>query len=506
MRDEVVRAALTSHVYDVARETPLQRAPRLSARIGADVWLKREDHQPVFSFKIRGAHNCIASLTPEERARGVIAASAGNHAQGVAYSARHLGLRALIVMPRTTPDIKVDAVRALGAETVLEGDHYSEAEREAYRLAEDQQLTFIHPFDDLRVIAGQATVGIEILRQRPSDATAIFVPVGGGGLIAGIAAYVKALMPSIRVFGIEPFDSDAMHQAIEAGKPVALDQPGLFADGVAVRQVGRHTFPFVQALVDGIIRVTNDQICAAIKDVFEDTRSIVEPAGALAVAGAKAYAEGTREDGVALVAILSGANMNFDRLRFVAERAEVGEAREAIFGVTIPEQRGAFLAFCATLGPRVITEFNYRLSGRKRADIFVGIAIRSRNDAEQIAADLRARGFETVDLSDNELAKLHVRHMVGGRADEVMNERLCRFEFPERPGALLQFLETLSGRWNISLFHYRNHGADFGRVLAGFEVPDNELDEFRKSLDQIGYSYQMEIDNEAYRRFLLPRS
>ena len=504
MYDDLVRAALTSHVYDVACETPLQRAPRLSARLGADVWLKREDHQPVFSFKIRGAHNCIASLPADERARGVIAASAGNHAQGVAYSARHLGLRALIVMPRTTPDIKVDAVRALGAETILAGDHYSEAEKEAYRLAAERELTFIHPFDDPRVIAGQATVGIEIVRQRPNGLSAIFVPVGGGGLIAGIATYVKALMPAIRVFGIEPMDSDAMHQALVAGRPVALDQPGLFADGVAVRQAGRHTFPLVRASVDGIIRVTNDQICAAIKDVFEDTRSIVEPAGALAVAGAKAYLEQTERGGAPVAAILSGANMNFDRLRFVAERAEVGEAREAIFAVTIPEQRGAFLAFCATLGPRVITEFNYRLSGRERANIFVGIAIRSRSDAEQIATALRAREFETVDLSDNELAKLHVRHMVGGRASEVVSERLCRFEFPERPGALLQFLETLSGRWNISLFHYRNHGADFGRVLAGFEVPDAELDAFKNSLDAIGYSYQIELDNEAYRRFLTP--
>ena len=505
MRDELVRAALTSHIYDVARETPLQRAPRLSARFGADVWLKREDHQPVFSFKIRGAYNCIAALSAEERARGVIAASAGNHAQGVAFSARHLGLRALIVMPRTTPDIKVEAVRALGAETVLAGDHYAEAEAEAYRLGREQQLTFIHPFDDPRVIAGQATVGAEILRQRPPSLGAIFVPVGGGGLIAGVATYVKALLPSVCIFGVEPVDCDAMHQALEAGRPVAIDQPGLFADGVAVRQVGRHTFPLAQAAVDGIIRVTNDQICAAIKDVFEETRSIVEPAGALAVAGLKAHVERGGARDAPLVAILSGANMNFDRLRFVAERAEVGEAREALFAVTIPEQRGAFLAFCATLGPRVITEFNYRLSGRERADIFVGIAIRSRADAEEIAAALRARGFETVDLSDNELAKLHVRHMVGGHASGVVDERICRFEFPERPGALLQFLETLSGRWNISLFHYRNHGADFGRVLAGFEVPNRELEAFKKSLDAIGYSYQMELSNEAYRRFLVPR-
>jgi threonine dehydratase len=505
MSDELVRAALTSHVYDVAQETPLQRAPRLSARLGADVWLKREDHQPVFSFKIRGAYNCIASLTMDERGRGVITASAGNHAQGVAFSARHLGLRALIVMPRTTPDIKVEAVRALGAEIVLSGDHYADAESEAYRLAGQQALTFIHPYDDLRVIAGQATIGAEILRQRPPDLSAIFVPVGGGGLIAGIATYVKALVPGVRVFGVEPLDSDAMHQALAAGRPVALDHPGLFADGVAVRQVGRLTFPLVQASVDGIIRVTNDQICAAIKDVFADTRSIVEPAGALALAGLKAHVEHSSVGNTSLVAILSGANMNFDRLRFVAERAEVGEAREALFAVRIPEQRGAFLAFCSTLGARVITEFNYRLSGRDSADIFVGVAIRSRDDAAEIASALRAGGFETVDLSDNEVAKLHVRHMVGGRASEVVDERICRFEFPERPGALLQFLETLSGRWNISLFHYRNHGADFGRVLAGFEVPEHDLEPFKQCLDATGYEYQMELGNEAYRRFLVPR-
>jgi threonine dehydratase len=506
MQDQLLRAALTSHVYDVAHETPLQRAPRLSARLNAGVWLKREDHQPVFSFKIRGAYNCMASLPAEARARGVIAASAGNHAQGVAFSARHLGLRALIVMPQTTPDIKVDAVRALGAEIVLAGDHYADAESEAFRLAEHHKLAFIHPYDDPRVIAGQATVGTEILRQRPPNLGAIFVPVGGGGLIAGIATYVKALMPSVHVFGVEPTDSDAMYQALAAGRPVALDHPGLFADGVAVRQVGRHTFPLVKASVDAIVRVTNDQICAAIKDIFEDTRSIVEPAGALAVAGLKSHVESGGARDKPMVAVLSGANMNFDRLRFVAERAEVGEAREALFAVAIPEERGAFLAFCATLGPRVITEFNYRLSGRERADIFVGIAIRSRRDAEEIAGALRARGFETVDLTDNELAKLHVRHMVGGRASEVVDERVCRFEFPERPGALLQFLETLSGRWNISLFHYRNHGADFGRVLAGFEVPEAELEAFKQSLDAIGYSYQTELDNEAYRRFLVPRT
>ena len=505
MADDFVRAVLTSRVYDVAKETPLQRAPRLSARLDAGVWLKREDHQPVFSFKIRGAHNCIASLSPAERASGVIAASAGNHAQGVAWSARHLGLRAVIVMPRTTPDIKVDAVRALGAEIVLAGDHYADAEDEARRVADQGGHAFIHPYDDPRVIAGQATVGDEILRQRPGELGAIFVPVGGGGLLAGIATYVKALMPLVRVFGVEPTDSDAMWQALAAGRPVPLSHPGLFADGVAVRQVGRHTFPLVQAAADGVIRVTNDQICAAIKDVFEDTRGIVEPAGALAIAGLKAHVEQGGARDKPLVAVLSGANMNFDRLRFVAERAELGEAREALFAVTIPEQKGAFLEFCATLGPRVVTEFNYRLSSRQRAEIFFGLATRSHGDAADIVARLRARGYEPVDLTDNELAKLHVRHMVGGPAAHVAGERVCRFEFPERPGALLQFLETLGGRWNISLFHYRNHGADFGRVLAGFEVPEEQLPAFEEFLAATGYSYQMELENEAYRRFLAPR-
>jgi threonine dehydratase len=503
--NELLRAVLTSHVYDVAKETPLQRAPRLSARLDADVWLKREDHQPVFSFKIRGAHNCIAALSAADRARGVITASAGNHAQGVAWSAKHLGIRAVIVMPRTTPDIKVDAVRALGAEVVLAGDHYADAEDEAHRLTAQHGLTFVHPYDDPRVIAGQATVADEILRQRPAELGAIFVPVGGGGLLAGIGTYVKALMPDVRIYGVEPTDSDAMCQALAAGRPVALTHPGLFADGVAVRQVGRHTFPLVQATADGIIRVTNDQICAAIKDVFEDTRSIVEPAGALGVAGLKAHVEEGGARDKPLVAVLSGANLNFDRLRFIAERAEVGEAREALFAVTIPEQKGAFREFCATLGPRVITEFNYRLSSRDRAEIFFGLAIRSRQDAADIASALRARDYEPVELTENEVAKLHVRHMVGGCATNVADERLYRFEFPERPGALLQFLETLGGRWNISLFHYRNHGADFGRVLAGFEVPDADVAAFEGFLDATGYSYQIELHNEAYRRFLAPR-
>jgi threonine dehydratase len=501
---EIFGAILTSRVYEVARETPLDFAPRLSQRLANEVLLKREDQQPVFSFKLRGAYNRMARLAPEERARGVIAASAGNHAQGVAFSARRLDLRAVIVMPRTTPEIKVEAVRALGAEVVLEGDHYSDAERCAARISADGGMVVIHPFDDPWVIAGQGTVADEIVRQRPGDLSAVFVPVGGGGLIAGIGVYIKTLMPQVRVVGVEPTDSDAMSRALAAGGPIEIDEVGLFADGVAVRRVGCHTFPLVRATVDEIVRVSNDQICAAIKDVFDDSRAIVEPAGALAVAGLKAYVERTGIRGRRLVAVLSGANMNFDRLRFVAERAELGEAREALFAVTIPERPGAFREFCARLGPRVVTEFNYRLSERDRAQIFVGLAIRSRDDDASVEAMLRDRGYEVVDLSDNEMAKLHVRHMVGGHSSHVHHERLCRFEFPERPGALLQFLETLGGRWNISLFHYRNHGADFGRVLAGFEVPDDEYAAFEQFLHALGYRFEIDQDNEAYRRFLAP--
>lgn len=502
--EPLFRAVLTSRVYELARETALDQSPRLSVRLENEVLLKREDQQPVFSFKVRGAYNRMARLDADERARGVVAASAGNHAQGVALSARHLRMPAAIVMPRTTPDIKVDAVRALGGDVVLVGDHYADAEAHATRLAGEYGFTLVHPFDDFLVMAGQGTIGDELLRKAPGDLHAIFVPVGGGGLIAGIGAYVKTLKPEIRLIGVEPVDSDAMSQALTAGQPVDLDHVGLFADGVAVRRVGRLTFPVVQAVVDEVIRVTNDEICAAIKDVFEDTRTIVEPAGALAVAGLKAYVASRRPRGRRLAAILSGANVNFDRLRFVAERAELGEQREAIFAVTIPERPGAFREFCTTLGPRVVTEFNYRLSSRTQAEIFVGLAIRSREDAAQALAELRARGYRVSDLSDNELAKLHTRHMVGGRSGDADHERLCRFEFPERPGALLQFLETLGGRWNISLFHYRNHGADFGRVLAAFEVLEVDRPAFEGFLRDTGYRYYLEEDNEAYRRFLAP--
>jgi len=502
--DALLREILASRVYEVVNETPLDAAPRLSRRLDNHVLLKREDTQPIFSFKIRGAYNRIARLTSEERTRGVIAASAGNHAQGVAFSARRLGIRAVIVMPRTTPEIKVDAVKALGADVVLVGDRYAEAQRHAEQLAAKTGLVFVHPFDDPLVIAGQGTVAVELLRQAPADLAAVFVPVGGGGLIAGIAAYVKALRPDIAVVGVEPFEADAMARSIESGTRVRLDDVGIFVDGVAVQQVGAYTFPIAQAAVAEVLRVSNDEVCAAIKDIFDDTRTIVEPAGALALAGLKSYVAARGVRGRHLAAVLSGANMNFDRLRFVAERAELGEGREALLAVTIPERPGAFRAFCAALGACVVTEFNYRLSGRDQAEIFVGIATATRHDGEELATRLRSQGYETADLSGNEMAKLHVRHMVGGRTPHVGAERLCRFEFPERPGALMQFLDALGGRWNISLFHYRNHGADFGRVLAAFEVPDSERSAFDAFLSGLGYHYQVEEGNEAYRRFLGP--
>jgi threonine dehydratase len=499
----MLKLVLTSRVYDVAHETPLEAAPRLSRRLGNTVLFKREDLQPVFSFKLRGAYNRMAQLTADERARGVITASAGNHAQGVAFSARHLGITAVIVMPQTTPAIKVDAVRAMGATVELAGDSYSDAQLRCDELARETGRVFVHPFDDPLVIAGQGTIGTEILRQQGDpDVTAIFVPVGGGGLIAGIASYVKALKPGIRIIGVEPHEASAMHRSLEAGRRVVLDHVGIFADGVAVREVGARPFEIARECVDEVVLVSNDEICGAIKDVFDDTRSIMEPAGALAVAGMRRWVDQTSTQGAKLVAVLSGANVNFDRLRFVAERAEIGEAREALFAVTIPERPGAFRDFCATIGRRVVTEFNYRLSGRRDAHIFVGIATESRADADSLGTLLRARGYDTLDLADNELAKLHVRHMVGGRSAEVQHEEICRFEFPERPGALMRFLEQLGGRWNISLFHYRNHGADFGRVLAGFEVPPADDQAFEAFLNALGYPYSRERGNAAYELFL----
>ncbi len=500
--DELFRQILTSRVYEVARETPLDLAARLSSRLGNEVLLKREDLQPVFSFKLRGAYNKIAHLSRSETKGGIITVSAGNHAQGVAYSAEHLEIHAVIVMPQTTPAIKVDAVRSMGAEVVLAGDSFAEAKAHCDGLVEERGIPFIHPFDDLLVIAGQGTIGDEILRYNQGHLSAVFVPVGGGGLISGVGAYIKTLMPQVRIVGVEPFEADTMYQSLAAGRRVRLDHVGIFADGVAVREVGEKTFPIARETVDEVIRVSNDEICAAIKDIFDDTRSIMEPAGALAVAGLKRFVERDHIKEERLIAILSGANMNFDRLRFVAERAELGEAREAVFAVTIPETPGAFREFCATIGRRVVTEFNYRLSGRAEAHIFVGVGVESKEDAAELARHLNQRGYKTVDLSDNEMAKVHVRHMVGGRAREVRNEWPCRFQFPERPGALMQFLDKLGGRWNISLFHYRNHGADFGRVLAAFEVPEKERDDFKAFLDSLGYPYLPEPHNESYDLFL----
>jgi len=501
---DLLERILTAHVYDVAIESPLEAAPRLSARVGSPVWLKREDLQPVFSFKLRGAYNKIAQLTSEERQRGVVAASAGNHAQGVALAAQKLGCKAIIVMPVTTPQIKVNAVRTLGAEVVLHGDSFDEAYAHSQSLMQFGGRTYIHPYDDLDVIAGQGTIGLELLRQMPRGIEAVFVPVGGGGLIAGIAAYLKRLKPGIRIIGVEPVDADAMHQSLAAGRRVRLDRVGLFADGVAVSQVGELTFELCQQFVDEVVLVNTDEICAAIKDVFEETRSILEPAGALAIAGLKVWA--ARQDRPVpagnLVAILSGANANFDRLRFVAERAELGEKREAILAVTIPERPGSFKAFCELIGHRSITEFNYRLADPERAHIFVGLQMANRAEVGPLIERLRAQGLEAQDLSDNEMAKLHVRHLVGGHAPAVVHERIFRFEFPERPGALLRFLDRMSKGWNISLFHYRNHGADYGRVLVGIQVPPEDQEAFQAFLDGLGYRFVDEGDNPAYGLFL----
>jgi threonine dehydratase len=499
---QLLHDVLTSRVYDVAQETSLDKAHKLSRRLENTVLFKREDQQPVFSFKLRGAYNKIAQLTPAEKSRGIIAASAGNHAQGVAYAARELGLRAVIVMPQTTPEIKVEAVKSMGAEVVLIGDSYPDAQAHCDKLIAETGMTFVHPFDDPLVIAGQGTVGAEILRHSQDTLNAVFVPVGGGGLIAGIAGYIKSLRPDVKVIGVEPFEADAMYRSLQAGTRVRLDHVGIFADGVAVREVGQRTFAIAQQTVDEVVRVTNDEACAAIKDIFDDTRSVMEPAGALATAGLRKWVQREGVRGQTLVSLLSGANMNFDRLRFVAERAELGEAREALLAIILPERPGAFRELCTLLGRRVVTEFNYRLSSRETAHIFMGVSTESKQDGEALARQLNGAGYQTADLTDNEMAKLHVRHMVGGHAPDVRNERLCRFEFPERPGALTQFLEKLGGRWNVSLFHYRNHGADFGRVLAGFEVSDPDLPAFRAFLDDLGYPFTPESDNPAYRFFL----
>jgi len=500
---EYVKLIEDAAVYDVASITPLEPARNLSARIDNQILMKREDLQPVFSFKLRGAYNKLSSLTDEELKRGVICSSAGNHAQGVALAAKKRRVRAVVVMPETTPSIKVDAVRTLGGEVILHGDTYDDAYARGRQLEQEQGLVFIHPFDDPMVIAGQGTIGKEILEQADGEIDAVFVPIGGGGLVAGIGAYIKSVNPSIKIIGVEPDDSASMHASLAAGRPVTLDHVGIFADGVAVRRVGDETFRLCKQLLDDIVLVDTDQICAGIRDVFEDTRSIVEPAGALAVAGAKKYLADKEITGGRFVVINCGANVNFDRLRHIAERAAVGEQREMLIAVEIPEGPGSFRKFCEVMGRRNITEFNYRYSDVKKAHIFVGVELTKGLDERlQLIEKLRSCDYPVADLSDNEVAKLHVRHMVGGSAASIENERLFRFEFPERRGALLDFLNAIGTDWNISLFHYRNHGSDYGRILAGIQVPDDESDELESHLSELGYSHWEESDNPAYTMFL----
>ncbi len=492
-----------ARVYDVASATPLELASNLSERLGNRILLKREDLQPVFSFKLRGAYNKLTTLPEQTLQAGIICSSAGNHAQGVALAAKRKEIRAVIVMPVTTPSIKVEAVKSLGGEVILHGDTYDDAYAHARQLEKEQQLTFIHPFDDPDVIAGQGTIGMEILEQTNTRISAVFVPVGGGGLISGIAAYIKAVDPGIQVIGVEPDDSAAMRESLAAGKPVVLDHVGIFADGVAVRRVGDETFRLCRELVDDIVTVDTDQICAGIRDIFEDTRSIVEPAGALAVAGAKKYLADSGIQNETFVAINSGANVNFDRLRHIAERAAVGEQREILLAVEIPEQKGSFRNFCEAIGRRSITEFNYRYSNSSKAHIFVGVELHhGYAERQELIDKLSSLGYPLEDLSDNEVAKLHIRHMVGGPATGIENERLFRFEFPERPGALLDFLQAVGTDWNISLFHYRNHGSDYGRILAGIQVPPQEADELESHLSKLGYAHWEESDNPAYAMFL----
>jgi threonine dehydratase len=503
MQESYIERILKARVYDVAIESPLEPAPRLSRRLGNNILFKREDLQPVFSFKLRGAYNKISHLSETVARRGVICASAGNHAQGVALAARRRGIAAVIVMPQTTPNIKVQAVIDLGGDVVLHGDDFDHAYERAVELARERGLAFIHPFDDPDVIAGQGTVGMEILRQHSGALDAIFVPIGGGGLIAGIAAYVKSLYPQVRIVGVEPEDAASMHDSLREGRRVTLDRVGIFADGVAVRRVGEETFRLAQKYVDEVVLVSTDEICAAIQDIFEDNRTIAEPAGALAVAGAKKYI--AREDcrDRTFVTLNCGANINFDRLRHVAERADIGAQREALLAVEIPEQPGSFLRFCQLLGRRPVTEFNYRYDDQASARIFVGLGLHDgRREKEALLEMMTGEGYRVFDMSDDEMAKLHVRYMVGGHAHGLSNERLFRFEFPERPGALLRFLEAIGTKWNISLFHYRNHGSDYGRVLAGVQVPPQDAEEFGGHLRELQYSYTEETANPAYRLFL----
>jgi len=503
MTTDYLQKIRESNVYDVAIRTPLEEASALSQTLRNTVLLKREDQQPVFSFKLRGAYNKISSLTDAQRAAGVVAASAGNHAQGVALAAKKLGLKALILMPTTTPSIKVDAVRSYGASIELFGDTYDESCQRALQYADEQGMSFIHPYDDPDVIAGQGTVGMELDEQMPANAHAVFVPVGGGGLIAGMAVYLKSVRPDLKIIGVEPDDAPSLHAAMAANQRVLLDQVGIFADGVAVRQVGEVTWEIAKKYVDEVILVNTDEICAAIMDIFDNTRAIMEPAGALAIAGLKKYVARDEISGQTMVAINSGANMNFDRLRHVAERAEFGEQREALFAVTIPEKPGAFRAFCEAIGNRGITEFNYRYSDNENAHIFAGVQLRGgRQERDDLLAQLTGEGYPVIDMTDNEMAKLHIRYMIGGHASQAEHEQLYRFEFPERPGALLRFLNNMAKGWNISLFHYRNHGAAYGRVLVGIQVPPSEHEAFHEFLDELGYTYWKETDNPAYRLFL----
>ncbi len=498
-----IEKILTARVYDVANHTPLDMAPLLSQRLGNRVLLKREDLQPVFSFKLRGAYNKIFHLSDEEKARGIIAASAGNHAQGVALAGAGLGIKSVIVMPRTTPDIKVKAVRRLGGKAVLHGDSYDEAYAHAMELAAEEGFTFIHPFDDPLVIAGQGTVAMELLQQHPDPIKAVFIPVGGGGLIAGMASYIKALRPDIKIIGVEPDDTPTLYSALEHNRRVTLKEIGLFADGVAVKQIGKTTFPLAKKYVDEVVLVSTDEMCAAIKDIFEDTRSMMEPAGALGIAGLKKYVQATGVKNETLIAINSGANMNFERLRHVTERAEVGERREALLAVTIPEEPGSFKKFCRTIGNRGITEFNYRYSDARDALVFAGIKLTGGDEErEALISELREKSYPVLDLTDNEVAKVHLRYMVGGHAPDIADELVYRFIFPERPGALLKFLTAMGHRWNISLFHYRNHGSAHGRILVGIQVPVGERREFRASLKNLGYQHWEETDNPVYKLFL----
>ncbi len=507
MTTDYLKKILTARVYEVADESPLELAPLLSERLGNRIHFKREDVQSVFSFKLRGAYNKMANLTPAQLKHGVICASAGNHAQGVALAASRLGCRAVIVMPTTTPPVKIEAVKARGGEVELFGDSFTDAYQHAIKLEKKHKLTFVHPFDDPDVIAGQGTIGMEILRQLSEPIHAIFVAIGGGGLIAGVGAYVKAVRPDIKIIGVQTTDSDAMAKSLAAGRRITLPDVGLFSDGTAVKLVGEETFRLARQVVDEIILVDTDAVCAAIKDVFQDTRSILEPAGALAIAGAKAYVEREKQSKTPLrnqnlVAIACGANMNFDRLRFVAERADVGEAREAVFAVTIPEERGSFRRFCELVGSRSVTEFNYRISDESQAHVFVGVQIQDRDEPAKLVKLLKKHGFTALDLTHDELAKLHIRHLVGGKSTLAQNELLYRFEFPERPGALMRFLNSMSPNWNISLFHYRNQGGDVGRTLVGLQVPKKEMKDFRAFLATLGYRHWDESENPVYKLFL----